>query len=603
MKYTKFEILNFKGIEELIIDLDKQPSSKVITLVGLNESGKTSILQAINLLHNDMPESERHRLIPKRHKLNFTGTVSIIGTLSVSREDNLIISQRSKELGIANIKPLSQIIIERSYKYKDSAYTETLNYWTLRLEVQRTLQDKFTILDAKDKEWQLIVNYISENLLPKILYYSDFLFDFPAKVYIDEETSVLKKQTQFRDVIQDILTSIDKELTIEDHIIKRLKNKSEGSQEALDHTLSRMSTQITKVVLGAWKNIMNLHGKELFVEAKSEIITTTVNKSIHAQQPQKKEVYYLEFRLKEGAEKYYISERSLGFKWFFTFLLFTEFRKNRKTDIGETLFLLDEPASNLHSTAQKKLLAKFSELVQNSRLIYTTHSHHLINPIWLSGTYVVINDATNYKKSFDFDTNATNIKAVIYKQFVAKYPKRQDYFQPILDALDHQPGLLEKIPNIIITEGKFDYYIFKYVNEVIMQGSHKGLFFYPGSGADGNDQVIRLYMAWRRNFKIILDGDKAGAKAKPRYVKNIGEEIKSSIISFLDIDESWNCAIEELFSEDEKISITKTFDSSSRSYEKSKFNSAIHNLYTTRTRIELSDITLARFTKVFMALK
>jgi len=347
---------------------------------------------------------------------------------------------------------------------------------------------------------------------------------------------------------------------------------------------------------------MNIEGKEIFVEAKSESIPTTdlvdgafkTKQTIH---------YYLEFKLKEGTEKYYISERSLGFKWFFTFLLFTEFRKNRKTDVGETLFLLDEPASNLHSTAQKKLLDKFAELTKNSSLIYTTHSHHLINPKWLSGTYIVKNEAVNYKQTFDFDTNKTNISITPYKQFVASNPTQQDYFQPILDALDYQPGLLEKIPDIILTEGKFDYYILKYINEICLNSKYKNLRFYPGNGADGNDTIIRLYLSWGRNFKILLDGDAGGIKAKTRYLKIFGYEIINQIITFKDIEDSMECAIEKVFSEEEQLNITKLFDSNCNKFEKSKFNTAIQSLYLNKELYNLETTTITKFEKIFKKLK
>jgi len=62
------------------------------------------------------------------------------------------------------------------------------------------------------------------------------------------------------------------------------------------------------------------------------------------------------------------------------------------------LFLLDEPASNLHSTAQAQLLKSFEKLPS---LIYTTHSHHMINPKWLEGTYVVKNEGLNYGENDD----------------------------------------------------------------------------------------------------------------------------------------------------------------------------------------------------------
>lgn len=603
MRYTKFTIKNYKGIQELSLDLDKQPTSRIITLVGLNESGKTSILEAINLLQHDLPEEERHRLIPKKNKLNFTGLVSIVAELSASEADNNWIQKKANELGIYSIKPINKLSITKTYRFEDSEFVQRKFFWEISTVIKRKKNDNYTELKPEDDIWHQLVTSIREFLIPRILYFSDFLFDFPTKIYLDEVTSTEEGQSQFRDIIQDILTSIDKNLTVEEHIIKRLQNNSESIRESLDHTLSKMSSQISRVVLGAWKNIMNIQGKEIFVEAKTELIRF-VSKDLNGQLVEKKEpAYYLEFRLKEGPEKYYISERSLGFKWFFTFLLFTEFRKNRKTDLGETLFLLDEPASNLHSTAQKKLLDKFSDLTEKSKLIYTTHSHHLINPKWLNGTYIVKNEAINYNQEFDFDSSNTNIKAIIYKQFVSKNPNQQDYFQPILDTLNHQPGLLEKIPNLILLEGKSDYYIFRYINEILMSNKHKQMHFYPGTGADGNHQVIKLYMAWGRKYQILLDGDGGGNQAQKRYIKAFGEEVKSQIITFLDVDSSWKFPIEKLFLDDELLQITRHFDMSCKSYDKSKFSTAIQNLYVTKTKISISTETLKRFEKIYNKLK
>lgn len=48
MHYTYVEVKNFKGIRQLRLDFEKPPCSSVTTLVGLNESGKTTILEAIN---------------------------------------------------------------------------------------------------------------------------------------------------------------------------------------------------------------------------------------------------------------------------------------------------------------------------------------------------------------------------------------------------------------------------------------------------------------------------------------------------------------------------------------------------------------------------
>ena len=57
MRYSQFKINNFKGGKEITLDLDKN-QSKVFTLVGLNESGKTTILEAINLFQEDYDEKK-----------------------------------------------------------------------------------------------------------------------------------------------------------------------------------------------------------------------------------------------------------------------------------------------------------------------------------------------------------------------------------------------------------------------------------------------------------------------------------------------------------------------------------------------------------------
>ena len=158
-----------------------------------------------------------------------------------------------------------------------------------------------------------------------------------------------------------------------------------------------------------------------------------------------------------------VNEKSKGFKWFFAFLLFTEFRKNRSKNI---LFLLDEPASNLHSSAQKRLLNAINELSDKSLVIYSTHSHHLINIDWLAGAYVIMNEYIT-EENLGGDINlqeGAKISAIKYYTYVGKGlgSDKVSYFQPILDALDYQPSTVEPIPNIIILEGKNDWYTLRY---------------------------------------------------------------------------------------------------------------------------------------------
>lgn len=590
MRYKSFYIKNYKGIKELTIDLDRDPKTNIITLVGLNESGKTTILEAISLFSVEPVASVIHKLIPKSKKFSFNGTIEIHATLQLDEEDEKAVQSFCKSQDFKNIQPIKEFTQKIVYEFKDSEYKEEISGWEYEFSLNGLKRKKQynRTYNPETPEFEAIQKFICSNLIPPIIYYPNFLFDFPIRIYLEESTTEDKEQKTYRAVLNDIMDTFNEGLNIQDHIIKRLRNPSEGTNEALESTIERMSVQITKVVFTAWGQLFDSKGKEIRLKPAIDPAT---------------DLAYLEVKLKEGTEQFQISERSLGFKWFFTFLLFTEFRKNRLSDKGEILFLLDEPASNLHSTAQKNLLITFEQLVSKCKMIYTTHSHHLINPKWLSGAYIVKNKAIDYEKEFDALTENTDVEATIYKQFVVNHPEQRTYFQPILDAIEYSPSNLEEVPNIILTEGKNDYYTFKYLNEIIFQNEFQHIKLYPGNGADRNNQIIATYLAWGRDFTILLDGDKAGEEAKKRYIKEFGVIVDGKIITLKDVNPSFNYATEKLFSEAELLSIVQTFDPLATAFDKSKFNTALQNLFIEEQVVELSEETKTKFRNLFEFIK
>jgi energy-coupling factor transporter ATP-binding protein EcfA2 len=290
--------------------------------------------------------------------------------------------------------------------------------------------------------------------------------------------------------------------------------------------------------------------------------------------------------------------------------LFPEFRKKRSNNI---LFLLDEPASNLHSSAQLKILDAIKELSNGSIVIYSTHSHHLINPEWLSGAYVIINDLITDKRLLG---NAMNIddgaKITAQKYFTyvgkGKGSTKTSYFQPILDRLDYLPSYVEPIPNIVITEGKNDWYTFKYFSEIVISSKYN-LNFYPGAGRNQLWDIIRLYLSWGKKFLVILDGDEPGIKAKNEYIKEFDEFIKTKILTLQDIFHQKYMTEDLIDSVDQKQICNKIFGN--RKYEsvktdkdklKSILNYAIMQLLINKEKIAFSNKTVNNFKTLFKAL-
>ena len=595
MRYTKFVIKNFKGIHELTIDLSKQPESRIYTFVGLNESGKTTILEAINVFSSDYKEKDAHKLIPKHQKANFNGKVSVSAYVDVDEEDNRRIKDKFVELGYTEYVPVSSFSIDTTYCFENSKYKKGISYWGFNPKVRKKRSRKLIELPAEHSDWQTVVTYIEENLMPRIVYYENFLFDFPERIYLFGKQSDNMPNKLYKDIIEDIVEEIIPGGSIQTSLVDNYLDKDSGAQDVFDAIQSKLQDKIGNEVFSSWGRLFNTTETYTSVALRFGVETND-----------REQDFYVEIKIKENSDLYYISERSLGFRWFFSFLFFILFRKNRKTDLGETLFLLDEPASNLHSAAQKKLLETFERFVDDKdkllKLLYTTHSHYMINPKWLEGAFVVKNEAINYMEPFS-NSSTTDIKAIPYKSFVANYPNQQDYYQPVLDALDYQPGLLEKVPNIIITEGKNDYYTLCYMNEVLLNNKYKKINLMPGAGCNKNSTVIQLYMAWNKAFLILLDGDKAGERSKADYIKEFGEPIRERIKVYNDfVSAIGNSMMEDIFTEEEKLSITQRFDSTATKYNKSAFNTAIQSALINKETITISKDTIDKFDKLLAEL-
>jgi ABC-type molybdenum transport system ATPase subunit/photorepair protein PhrA len=557
MKYKNFTITNYKGIKHLSLALDIQPDHKIYTLVGLNESGKTTILEAINDFEFEVPENQRHLLIPKNAAGGFTGAVTIKATLVFSEDDKKKIQKYVKEKTKAKeVIVQDTFTFERSYLFTNSQPGETKRTYTHFVKIKKTIRSHESSLDdaISGELWA----YIKQNLFSEIIFYRDFLSKFPEKIWLVPTDD---KERDYVSIIEDVLTSINASYNVKASLLDRLNNPTDANKQSLEAVENELGAKISKVVFDAWSKIQKVSKKEIVVKTGKD-----------------GDRHYIKLSVKEGHQTYSIAERSLGFRWFFTFLLYTEFRKERIKTSGEILFLLDEPASNLHQTAQKSLLGTFQTITTKSRLVYTTHSHHLINPIWLDATYIVKNKGLEYKEDEDFNSSKTEVEAYKYKQFVSSYPTQTSYFQPILDVLDYQPGLLELVPNIAITEGKFDYITFKYFKEIVSGDTSDTCNFYPGHGATQLDLPIGLYESWGRKYVVVLDADKEGKTQKKRYIKEISD--KEHIFSLEDVDlNNDNCTTEKLFTDAEKISISKEFNPSLSVYNKSAFNTGLQILY------------------------
>jgi len=597
MEYEKFIIKNFKGIEEIELDLTKYPNGKIFPLVGLNEAGKTTILEAISFFLNDIEEEKRYELIHKRDRGFFSGEISIEAFLKLSQEEreNIAIFLADNNLIVESPEKIpTHIAILKSYKYKDGNF-ETVNedqwsFYPEEISVRKSSGSIYRDLyDNHNEVWNKLVENL-EKKIPKILYFENFVFKFPEKIYLEELSNPTYKgeesiiQIQYRNVIEDILkscnTSYDRHL-----LIRKLKSSVDAEIESGKQILREMEIALNQKILDPWNQI--------FPNTPQKRISIETNNNENGQ--------YIQIKINEGSTSFYVDERSLGFRWFFGFILFTEFRKLRDGEDGEYLFLFDEPASNLHEGSQKKLLTLFENLTDKAKIIYSTHSPYLLNPKFLLNTFIVKDIGREVSNEFDY---RQNIKVDYYKNFVSQNPNQESHFKPLLNVLEFEATDFDLSDKLVFFEGKFDYYTFKWMLNTQFQQSHYDFKLYPGTGVDSYENIFREYLAHNKKFIAVFDADSAGKNAKTRYINNISQELEKQIFTLKDINISFdNFTTEKLFTESEKLQIQKKSFSGDTSYNKGRFNTAIQELFIKNESIELSENTKENFKKIFEFIK
>ena len=536
MKFLQFDIKNYKGIKKAELKLNPQGESKIFTLVGLNESGKTTILEAINsfspdkdtesLFSNDdvFKKVEPKDLVPKHLKDNFNGDVTIKALLAFDDNDlNELKDYLNNEHGLIldEVSFKKEFCITKYFSFEQSEFTKTGSTWDIILNVKSKRSKKYSRLHDSNKTiWLDVVNFI-RNKIPRICYFPTFLFEFPEKVYLANPPDHLNlKNSYYRQIIQDILDSTDRSLYIQEHIVDRINHVEEGESwsffsyqrsdrsEQVNAVMEQLGRQISKVVFTRWN--------EIFGEDSAKDIQIKCNVDNESNNPP----IYISFHIKDGVSTYSLTERSLGFRWFFCFLLFTQFRNTRSS--SGTLFLLDEPASNLHATAQSQLLKSFESIADGGNsLIYSTHSHYMVNPQWLENCYIIQNSSIHYENALssmnDLSLDEPNVIVSSYKKFVGQNPDKATYYQPILDAINYKPSVFSHKKNTVMLEGKGDFYIFTYFKDIIF-GKFKKIILLPSSGANELGPLISLYLGWGYDFLVLLDDDSAGRKARDKYL-------------------------------------------------------------------------------------
>lgn len=396
MRLLEAKIANFKSV----LDSDWFAIDDLTCLVGKNESGKTSLLEALEKLNSVVDErgSLRDTEYPRMNWSEYEESDQVDTAVWTRWELNTDeLAYVAKVAGGAGILQSNVVTVTKDYDNElrwdlsldlASAAKAAIDYSGLEKEEKDTLATVRTTSDLlkrlRDTEersprqeafhaelnerWPqgglraTLTTWLRKRL-PRFVYYSQY-DRLPGRVSLNQLVQANQngtlEQIQGSQVFIALLSMVG---TTPENI------NQISTSEQLISKLEAVQTRLSKKIFKYWSQNKHLKVRFRFDEASpgdpapynsGKVFQTRIENTRH-----------------EATIR--LDERSTGFIWFFSFLVwFSEVQRQ----YGDNLVvLLDEPGLSLHARAQSDLL-KFikDDLLPKYQVLYTTHSPFMIDP-------------------------------------------------------------------------------------------------------------------------------------------------------------------------------------------------------------------------------
>lgn len=201
--------------------------------------------------------------------------------------------------------------------------------------------------------------FIEPNI-PEFLYFSDYSI-LPGKINIPYLRSVANNES----LDLGLKTALG---LLEMAGVKMRELENPESYEEIKAELEAISLEISNKVFQYWQQ-----NKQLMVEFD-------VKADLHETPPFNEGVnLYIRVKNLEHGVSVPFDQRSKGFVWFFSFIVWFHSVQNRIGTDKDLILLLDEPGLSLHGLAQADFLHYIADLSQEHQILYTTHSPFMID--------------------------------------------------------------------------------------------------------------------------------------------------------------------------------------------------------------------------------
>jgi hypothetical protein len=545
MKIKKFRIWNYRSIKD---SGDCYLSESVTILAGKNESGKSSILQALADFNVGAKISDKAKPIEQSSLLP---KISILFEVQASDVKSILTDELKIDASGVGDSPFE---IEVTKVFPDIYSSDLASLYKARLlekfdhraailETHLKLQQNLETADPEKKTQLPTINMErlrdSANAVDKFVSSCESLLaEKPEQVRTQVSLLAKKLAQQLRDFESDLapdraafITELKEYLpnfilfSSFDDVFPSEIPLGELKTNAWISDLSEMSDIDVSTIVGTNDRAKITHKKKLNVSLNSDFRkfwSQDVSEIVVEWDNQK-----LNFWIEENGLYYEPEIRSPGRRWHLAFYIRVSARARENV---RNVILIDEPGLYLHANAQQDILRNLEEAGHETQVVFSTHSPYLIEPERLERLRLV-------QKTPDLGTAIENkIHKVSDKETLT----------PVLTAigLHLNRGIVgvDKNKNVIV-EGISDYY---FLNGLRIILDLKEMNFISGGGASNMPFVGTILQGWGSKVVYLYDNEKSYKDA----VKNIKANwllLTTEILVKLPVDG----AIEDMFSKED----------------------------------------------------
>ena len=507
MKINKVKIDNFKSIEKLEIPFDKVGDSYTKIFVGINESGKSNILEALSYFDASDDSVEYDHFC--NQKIEDGKDCEILFSLSLDDEEEKMLYEVVNDtidysyyvkFAISNIR--KKVFLSKKSSEFECYYDYDVKLSDNGLYIKSARisgKDRFNIIDDKSSAdgYEELTN---EN-------FDDYFYDVICNFMLDHEPKVSMWKPSKEYLLCDANLNTFKENITSNKPLKNIfklsgYNDENSIQEIIDkikipRNRSRLKSKLEESINAYLSNVWD-NKIDLIIE-----ITEDGDFSLFIKDKGDKNIH----------DRFSITDRSQGAQQFLSLILSLSLETNNH-DRKNELILIDEPEVHMHPSGIRYLSKELLKIGHDNYVFLATHSPFMIDKKHKERHYIV-------KKNNRAITELNRIKD---SDNIIDDEVLRDAF-----GIDVYKDLLN--PHSVIVEGASD--------KILLQKALHSLGYENIGVANGHGSNIETLVS-KFNYDgihalVVLDDDEDGRKDKERIIKVGGAYTEDNVFTIRDL--------------------------------------------------------------------